>query len=64
MQQSLTFNSIPVLVLSVICECQSVDVSQDPKKASEVIVQRAREAWSKERCGYRDDITAVVVRLE
>lgn len=37
---------------------------QDPKKASEVIVQKARDAWGKERCGYRDDITAVVVKLE
>jgi serine/threonine protein phosphatase PrpC len=36
----------------------------NPSKASDVLVAKAREAWGKERCGYRDDITAVVVKLD
>jgi len=47
---------------------EAVDVAKkhwnDPKKASDALVSKAREAWAKERCGYRDDITAVVVKLE
>ena len=36
---------------------------RDPKKASQAIVNKAREAWGRERSGYRDDITAVVIKL-
>jgi len=36
----------------------------DPKRASDAIVSKARDMWGKERCGYRDDITAVVVKLD
>ncbi|KAK3284115.1 hypothetical protein CYMTET_8219 [Cymbomonas tetramitiformis] len=46
----------------------AVDIAKihadDPKRASDLIVQKARDAWNNERIGYRDDITAVVVKLD
>lgn len=45
---------------------QVVDVAKkhkDPKQASEAIVAEARKQWQTKGCGYIDDITAVVMKI-
>lgn len=46
---------------------QVVDIAKkhkDPKQASDAIVSEARKQWQTKGCGYIDDITAVVMRVD
>jgi len=46
---------------------QVVDIAnkhKDPKQASDAVVAEARKQWQTKGCGYIDDITAVVMRVD
>lgn len=46
---------------------QVIDVAKrhrDPKQASDAVVAEARKKWQQNGCGYIDDITAVVMKLD